>query len=110
METTQELDPQTVLIDFAESFEQALGTEQAAFAMQQLTNLAAANPTLLGRIFNPELIAEIAGIGESSQLEMILDPVKFRAMQKLINSLQIRKPTLLELPTIIEEVSVIFKK
>lgn len=111
METNNEvIDPQTVLIEFAESFENALGTEQAAYAMQQLTELARNKPVLVGRIFNPELVAEISGVGESSQLEIILDPAKFRALQKLISSYQHKKPTFMELPSIIEEVSLIFKK
>lgn len=110
----QVLDPQTLLFDFAESLETAIGTEKAAYALQKLTELAQEKPTLLQKIFNPEFLAEVETMGNEDGMdgsfEILLDAKKLRGMKRLITTYKGKGIGLFDIPQVMEDIANVFKQ
>lgn len=110
----QILDPQTLLFDFAEAFENAMNSENAAYALQKLTQLAQEKPTLLQKIFNPEFLSEVETMGDEdgidSSFEILLDAKKLRGLKRLITTYKGKSISIFDIPQAMEDVANVFKQ
>lgn len=110
--TDQEIDPKELLFDFAGNLETVVGTDMTGFAILQLNKLVTQRPDLVAKLLNPSFVAEVSKFSsdnDDTTLLVLLDPVKISKIRNLIETHKGRKPSFLEMGSILGDLIEIFK-